>query len=94
MLERPSANSADLNDEEQCAYYGRAGGCLITGNEDGIKHCPMGILYALRHLGYTIPAQPDAGWIRETGPSYGDDRESAAHASDSTTTSRSATRRL
>ncbi len=22
----------------QYAYYGRVGGCLITGNEDGVKH--------------------------------------------------------
>ncbi|MGC9345039.1 MAG: hypothetical protein ACP5E3_20205 [Bacteroidales bacterium] len=41
---------------------------LITGNEDGIKHCGMGILYALQHLGYVIPPQADAGWIGEAGP--------------------------
>ncbi len=40
------------------------GGCLITGNEDGVKHCSMSILYSLQHLGYTIPPQADAGWIR------------------------------
>ena len=77
VIERLYANSADLNDEGQYAYYGRAAGCLITGNEDGIKHCSMGILYALQHLGYTIPPQADAGWIGEAGPgpSYGDARE-------------------
>jgi multimeric flavodoxin WrbA len=77
VIERLYANSSDLNDEGQYAYYGRAGGCLITGNEDGIKHCSMGILYALQHLGYTIPPQADAGWIGEAGPgpSYGDTRE-------------------
>jgi multimeric flavodoxin WrbA len=77
VIERLYANSADLNDEGQYAYYGRAGGCLITGNEDGIKHCSMGILYALQHIGYTIPPQADAGWIGEAGPgpSYGDERE-------------------
>jgi hypothetical protein len=36
------------------------GGCLITGNEDGVKHCAMNILYSLQHLGYTIPPQADA----------------------------------
>ena len=47
----------------------------MTGNEDGIKHCSMNILYSLQHLGYTIPPQADAGWIGEAGPgpSYGDD---------------------
>ena len=28
----------------------------------------MGILYALQHLGYSIPPQADAGWIGEAGP--------------------------
>ena len=58
----------ELNAAGQYAYYGRVGGCLITGNEDGIKHCAMNILYSLQHLGYTIPPQADAGWIGEAGP--------------------------
>ena len=48
--------------------YGKVGGCLITGNEDGVKHCAMNILYSLQHLGYVIPPQADAGWIGEAGP--------------------------
>ena len=52
----------------QYSYYGRVGGCLITGNEDGVKHCSMNILYSLQHLGYMIPPQADAGWIGEAGP--------------------------
>ena len=52
----------------QYAYYGRVGGCLITGNEDGAKHCAMNILYSLQHLGYTIPPQADADWLGEAGP--------------------------
>ena len=75
LIERLYGNSSLLNADGQYAYYGRVGGCLITGNEDGIKHCSMSILYALQHLGYTIPPQADAGWIGEAGPgpSYGDD---------------------
>lgn len=75
LIERLYGNSSLLNDAGQYAYYGRAGGCLVTGNEDGIKHCAMSVLYALQHLGYTIPPQADAGWIGEAGPgpSYGDD---------------------
>ena len=68
VIERLYANSSELNENGQYAYYGRVGGCLITGNEDGIKHCSMGILYALQHIGYTIPPQADAGWIGEAGP--------------------------
>jgi len=74
IIERLYACSSILNDEGQYAFYGKVGGCLITGNEDGIKHCAMNILYSLQHLGYTIPPQADAGWIGEAGPgpSYGD----------------------
>jgi multimeric flavodoxin WrbA len=68
VIERLYGNSHLLNEAGQYAYYGRVGGCLITGNEDGVKHCAMNILYSLQHLGYVIPPQADAGWIGEAGP--------------------------
>jgi multimeric flavodoxin WrbA len=68
VIERLYGNSHLLNDEGQYAYYGRVGGCLVTGNEDGVKHCAMNVLYSLSHLGYTVPPQADAGWIGEAGP--------------------------
>ncbi len=68
VIERLYGQSGELNEEGQYAYYGRVGGCIITGNEDGIKHCGMGILYSLQHLGFVIPPQADAGWIGEVGP--------------------------
>jgi multimeric flavodoxin WrbA len=67
-IERLYACSSVLNDKGQYAYYGKVGGCLITGNEDGIKHCAMNVLYSLQHLGYAIPPQADAGWIGAVGP--------------------------
>lgn len=67
-IERLYASSGDLNEAGQYAYYGKVGGCLITGNEDGAKHCSMNILYSLQHLGYSIPPQADAGWLGEAGP--------------------------
>lgn len=75
IIERLYACSSLLNEKGQYAFYGKVGGCLITGNEDGVKHCAMNVLYSLQHLGYTIPPQADAGWIGEAGPgpSYGDD---------------------
>ena len=75
LIERLYAMSAKLNDKGQYAYYGKVGGCIVTGNEDGIKHCAMNILYSLQHLGCAIPPQADAGWIGEAGPgpSYRDD---------------------
>ena len=68
VIERLYSSSGDLNDAGQYAYYGRVGGCLITGNEDGAKHCSMNILYSLQHLGYVIPPQADAAWLGEAGP--------------------------
>jgi multimeric flavodoxin WrbA len=68
VIERLYAASGQLNEAGQYAYYGRVGGCLITGNEDGAKHCSMNILYSLQHLGYVIPPQADAGWLGEAGP--------------------------
>jgi len=81
VIERLYGYSGNLNDNGQWAYYGRAGGCLITGNEDGIKHCAMNLLYSLQHLGYSIPPQADAGWIGEAGPgpSYLDPEEGGLH---------------
>ena len=68
VIERLYGNSSRLNEQGQYAYYGRVGGCLVTGNEDGVKHCAMNVLYSLQHLGYVIPPQADAGWIGEAGP--------------------------
>ena len=77
VIERLYAHSGELNEKGQWIYYGKTGGCLITGNEDGIKHCAMNILYSLQHIGYSIPPQADAGWIGEAGPgpSYGDKKD-------------------
>ena len=68
VIERLYGNSHLLNEEGQYAYYGGVGGCIITGNEDGAKHCSMNILYSLQHLGYVIPPQADAGWLGPAGP--------------------------
>ncbi|MBB6681006.1 flavodoxin family protein [Aequorivita sp. 609] len=74
LIERLYAMSGQTNDKGQYLFYGKVGGCVVTGNEDGIKHCAMGILYSLQHIGYSIPPQADCGWIGEVGPgpSYGD----------------------
>ena len=68
VVERLYAASHLLNEAGQYAFYGRVGGALITGNEDGGKHCAMNILYSLQHLGYVIPPQADADWLGEAGP--------------------------
>lgn len=79
LIERLYSMSGRLNEKGQYLYYGRAGGCIITGNEDGVKHCAMGILYSLQHIGYSIPPQADSGWLGEVGPgpSYLDEGSNA-----------------
>lgn len=94
LIERLYGNSGELNAKGQSFPYGKVGGCLITGNEDGIKHCAMNILYSLQHIGYTIPPQADAGWVGEAGPgpSYGDTLDDGKHAGlDNDFTNRNAT---
>jgi multimeric flavodoxin WrbA len=75
VVERLYGNSGELNARGQYAYYGRTAGCVITGNEDGAKHCAMNLLYSLQHLGYAIPPQADAAWLGPIGPgpSYADE---------------------
>jgi multimeric flavodoxin WrbA len=68
LIERIYALSGETNDKGQYLFYGRVAGCIITGNEDGIKHCAQNVLYSLQHVGYTIPPNADAGWIGEAGP--------------------------
>ena len=93
VIERLYANSSDQNDKGQYANYGKVGGALLTGNEDGVKHCAMDILYSLQHIGFTIPPQADAGWIGEIGPgpSYGDDVDGKKVGFDNDFTNRNAT---
>ncbi len=82
VIERLYAHSGQQNDKGQYVFYGKVGGCLVTGNEDGIKHVGMGVLYSLQHVGFTIPPQADAGWIGEAGPgpSYGDELDDGSRA--------------
>lgn len=68
FIERMYAMSGKTNDKGQYLFYDKVAGCIITGNEDGVKHCAMGILYAMQHVGYSIPPQADCGWIGEIGP--------------------------
>jgi multimeric flavodoxin WrbA len=82
LIERLYGMSGLLNQRGQSIFYNKVGGCVITGNEDGIKHTAMSIVYALSHLGFTIPPQADCGWIGEAGPgpSYGDELDSGRRA--------------
>lgn len=79
-IERLYAHSAETNDRDQYVYYGKAAGCVVTGNEDGVKAVARDVLYALQHIGYVIPPAADCGWIGPIGPgpSYGDEVDGAS----------------
>lgn len=94
VVERLYAMSGKRNDRGQYIYYGKVGGCVVTGNEDGAKHVASGVLYALQHIGFSIPPQADTGWLGEIGPgpSYGDEAADGSRVGmDSEYTKRTAT---
>ncbi len=68
IIERLYAHSGDTQDNGQYVYYGKVGGAIVTGNEDGVKHVASSLLFSLQHMGFAIPPQADAGWIGPVGP--------------------------
>lgn len=68
VIERLYASSAEQNDKGQYLYYGKVGGCVVTGNEDGAQNCGRAVQYALNALGYLIPPQALAYWVGAAGP--------------------------
>lgn len=68
IIERLYAYSGEVNTKGQWSYYGKVGGSVTTGNEDGGKHVSAQVLYALQHIGVTVPPQVDAYWVGEAGP--------------------------
>lgn len=68
FIERLYGWSGDLNEAGQWSYYGKVGGVIITGNEDGGKHCAAQMMYALQHIGLVLPPQADTYWNGEAGP--------------------------
>jgi multimeric flavodoxin WrbA len=68
IIERLYAYSSDINEAGQWAYYGKVGAVFTTGNDDGGKHVSAQVLYALQHIGLTVPPQSDTYWTGEAGP--------------------------
>ncbi len=68
VIERLYAHSSEINESGQWAYYGKVGGVLTTGNDDGGKHVNAQVLYALQHIGLAVPPQCDTYWTGEAGP--------------------------
>ncbi|MEX2364176.1 MAG: NAD(P)H-dependent oxidoreductase, partial [Balneolaceae bacterium] len=68
LTERLDAMSGEMNEKGQTIYYGKTGGCLITGNEDGYQQCARNVLFSLERIGFSIPPQAAAGWVGDAGP--------------------------
>ena len=52
----------------QYPLYGKVGGVIVTGNEDGAHDCCANTLFNLTHLGCTIPPNVDCYWVGDAGP--------------------------
>jgi multimeric flavodoxin WrbA len=52
----------------QYPLYGKVGGVIVTGNEDGAHDVASNSLFNLTHLGCTIPPNVDCYWVGDAGP--------------------------
>ena len=52
----------------QYPRYGKVGGVIVTGNEDGAHDCCANTLFHLTHLGCTVPPNVDCYWVGDAGP--------------------------
>jgi multimeric flavodoxin WrbA len=68
IFERMIGAYSDTNDLGQPKLYGKVGGVVITGNEDGVHGVASITLFNLAHLGCTIPPNADCYWVGDAGP--------------------------
>jgi multimeric flavodoxin WrbA len=52
----------------QFPLYGKVGGVIVTGNEDGAHNVAANTTFNLSHLGCTIPPNVDTYWVGKAGP--------------------------
>lgn len=52
----------------QYPLYGKVGGVIVTGNEDGAHDCCATTLFNLTHLGCMVPPNIDCYWVGDAGP--------------------------
>ncbi len=52
----------------QYPLYGKVGGVIVTGNEDGAHDCCSTTLFNLTHLGCMVPPNVDCYWVGDAGP--------------------------
>lgn len=67
-LERLDAWFAETDDSGRPVAFGKVGGVVITGNEDGAHHIVATVCQGLIDMGFTIPAQSWTYWHLGPGP--------------------------
>jgi multimeric flavodoxin WrbA len=68
VLERMDAMLSETDDDGRPVAYGRVGGIVVTGNEDGAHHIIGGVAQGLIDIGDTVPGQAWTYWNRGPGP--------------------------
>lgn len=69
VMERLDATYAEADPNTgQYPLYGKVGGVIVTGNEDGAHDAAATTLFNLSHLGCTIPPNADCYWVGDAGP--------------------------
>jgi multimeric flavodoxin WrbA len=73
VFERMIGSYSD-SDEKTGRYpmYGKVGGIVVTGNEDGAHDVIANTMGNMSHLGFLMPPQCDCYWVGDSGagPSY------------------------
>ncbi len=67
-LERMDALFEETDDSGRPVVFGKVGGIIITGNEDGAHHIVATVSQALIDMGFTMPAQSWTYWHLGPGP--------------------------
>jgi multimeric flavodoxin WrbA len=68
VIERLDGTYQLTNDRGQYPMYGKVGGVVVTGNEDGAHAAAETTLFNLSHMGFTIPPNADTYWVGDAGP--------------------------
>ena len=69
VLERLDGTYDEMDEVSgQFPLYGKVGGVIVTGNEDGAHDVAANTLFNLTHLGCTVPPNVDTYWLGDAGP--------------------------
>lgn len=93
VFERMDAMIEETGDDERPVAFGKVGGIVVTGNEDGAHHIVGVVAQALIDIGFTVPARAWTYW--NMGPGPGPDYTDTEHGHDwSAMTGRNAARNM